>query len=171
MSTAPSQERQAKELVLDFFDLAFVNRQPEQAVARYLGTNYTQHNPTAPDGPDIFPQLIEGLFAQAPQASFHLKRAVAEDDLVVLHYHLTMSPEDSGRPSSTSSGSRTAGSSSTGTSSSLSPPRPPTPTECSETPPTRSSKPTQHDTAPSRTSASPTRVAATLNQGERHEHR
>ncbi len=84
-------------MVLDFFDLAFVNRQPEQAAARYLGTNYTQHNPTAPDGPEIFPQLIDGFFAQAPEASFHLKRAVAEDDLVVLHHHLTMSPEDHGQ--------------------------------------------------------------------------
>jgi len=97
MSTDRTEEPQPKELVLDFFDLAFVNRQPEQAAARYLGTNYTQHNPTAPDGPEIFPPLIDGLFAQAPQASFHLKRAVAEDDLVVLHYHLTMSPEDHGQ--------------------------------------------------------------------------
>lgn len=97
MSTGRTEEPQPKELVLDFFNLAFVNRQPEQAAARYLGTNYTQHNPTAPDGPEIFPRLIQGLFAQAPQAAFHLKRAVAEDDLVVLHCHLTMSPEDHGQ--------------------------------------------------------------------------
>jgi len=86
----------AKKLVLDFFDLAFVKRDAAQAADRYLGSSYTQHNPTAPDGPEVFPTLIGGLFAQAPEASFHLKRAVAEGDLVVLHYNLKMSPDDLG---------------------------------------------------------------------------
>ena len=86
-----------KQLVLDFFELAFVQRRPAEAAERYLGRTYTQHNPTAPDGPEVFPTLIEGLFSQVPDASFHLKRAVAEDDLVVLHYHLRMSPDDLGQ--------------------------------------------------------------------------
>jgi len=86
----------AKRIVLDFYDLAFVQREPAQAAERYLGAEYKQHNPTAPDGARVFPELIDGLFAQAPDASFDLKRAVAEDDLVVLHYHLKMTPEDSG---------------------------------------------------------------------------
>ena len=82
--------------MLDFFDLAFVERRPVEAAQRYLGERYTQHNPTAPDGAEVFPDLIGGLFAQAPQASFHLKRAIAEGDLVVLHYNLKMSPDDLG---------------------------------------------------------------------------
>ena len=86
-----------KQIVLDFFDLAFVQREAAQAAKRYLGTTYTQHNPTAPDGPDVFPTLINGLFDQAPQTSFHLKRAIAEDDLVVLHYHLRMFAGDPGQ--------------------------------------------------------------------------
>ena len=92
-----SHTQDAKRVVLDFFDLAFVKREPEQARDRYLGATYTQHNPTAPDGAEIFPTLIGGLFAQAPDASFHLKRAIAEDDLVVLHYNLKMSPGDLGQ--------------------------------------------------------------------------
>ena len=87
----------AKRVVLDFFDLAFVQREPAQAAERYLGTTYTQHNPTAPDGAEVFPTLIGGLFAQAPEASFHLKRAIAEDDYVVLHYNLQMFPGDLGQ--------------------------------------------------------------------------
>ena len=87
----------AKRVVLDFFDLAFVQREAAQAAERYLGTTYTQHNPTAPDGPEVFPTLIGGLFAQAPAASFHLKRAIAEDDYVVLHYNLQMFPGDLGQ--------------------------------------------------------------------------
>jgi predicted SnoaL-like aldol condensation-catalyzing enzyme len=91
------QQPDAKRVVLDFFDLAFVRREPAQAAERYLGASYTQHNPTAPDGAAVFPDLIGGLFAQAPEASFHLKRAIAEDDLVVLHYNLTFSPDDLGQ--------------------------------------------------------------------------
>ena len=97
MTTDVANGKDAKRVVLDFFDLAFVNREPEQARDRYLGATYIQHNPTAPDGAAIFPTLIGGLFAQAPEASFHLKRAIAEDDLVVLHYNLKMSPDDLGQ--------------------------------------------------------------------------
>ena len=94
---AGTPESDAKRLVLDFFELAFVNREAAQAAERYLGAAYKQHNPTAPDGREVFPDLIGGLFAQAPEASFHLKRAVAEDDLVVLHYQLKMTPDDLGQ--------------------------------------------------------------------------
>ncbi len=45
----------------------------------------------------MFPDLIGGLFAQAPDASFHLTRAIAEDDLVVLHYNLKFFPDDLGQ--------------------------------------------------------------------------
>ena len=95
MSTEATTD--AKRVVLDFFDLAFVRREAAQAAERYLGETYTQHNPTAPDGPEVFASLIGGLFAQAPEASFHLARAIAEDDLVVLHYNLRMSPGDLGQ--------------------------------------------------------------------------
>ncbi|HEY8589102.1 MAG TPA: nuclear transport factor 2 family protein [Naasia sp.] len=97
MSTETPNAQDAKSVVLDFFELAFVGRQPDQARDRYLGDSYVQHNPMAPDGPEIFPTLIGGLFAQAPEASFHLKRAIAEDDLVVLHYNLKMFPDDRGQ--------------------------------------------------------------------------
>ncbi len=97
MSTHQPNQSDAKRVVLDFFDLAFVKREPAQAADRYLGATYTQHNPTAPDGAAVFPDLIGGLFAQAPDASFHLKRAIAEDDLVVLHYNLKFFPDDLGQ--------------------------------------------------------------------------
>jgi len=97
MSHHSSQAPEAKRLALDFVDLAFVQRQPAQAAERYLGATYTQHNPTAPDGPEAFVALVSGLFAQAPEASLHVERAVAEDDLVVVHSHLTMFPDDLGQ--------------------------------------------------------------------------
>ena len=60
MSTDQQDQSDAKRVVLDFFDLAFVRRQPGQAAERYLGAGYTQHNPTAPDGAAAFPGLIAG---------------------------------------------------------------------------------------------------------------
>ncbi len=50
MSTDQQDPSDAKRVVLDFFDLAFVKRAPAQAAERYLGAGYTQHNPTAADG-------------------------------------------------------------------------------------------------------------------------
>ena len=97
MSTELPNESSTKRLVLEFFDLAFVKREPARAAERYLGARYTQHNPTAPDGAEVFPDLIGGLFAQAPGASFHLKRAIAEGDLVALHYNLKLFPDDLGQ--------------------------------------------------------------------------
>ena len=97
MSSDPRSETDAKRLVLDFFDLAFVQREVGQAAERYLGASYTQHNPTAPDGAAVFAELIGGLFAQAPEASFHLERAIAEGDLVVLHHNLRSFPDDPGQ--------------------------------------------------------------------------
>jgi len=97
MTADVTNGQNAKRVVVDFFDLAFVKRDPEQARDRYLGATYKQHNPTAPDGAEIFPTLIGGLFAQAPQASFHLKRAIAENDVVVLHDNLKMFPDDLGQ--------------------------------------------------------------------------
>ncbi len=97
MSSDQTSGTDAKRIVLDFYDLAFVKRQPAEARDRYLGAEYKQHNPTAPDGAQVFPDLINGLFAQVPNASFHLKRAIAEGDLVVLHYNLKMLPDDLGQ--------------------------------------------------------------------------
>jgi len=90
-------EQDAKSTVLAFFDLAFVQRQAAQARERYMGDVYIQHNPGAPDGPDLFVEFIGQFQAMAPDMTFDIKRVIAEGDLVVLHYHLTMTPDDLGR--------------------------------------------------------------------------
>ena len=96
MTEGVQSEQDAKRVVLDFFDLAFVRRDPAQAAEKYLGTVYTQHNPMAPDGAAAFVEFMTGFQAQAPQMSFTVKRVIAEGDLVVVHHHLTMSPDDRG---------------------------------------------------------------------------
>jgi predicted SnoaL-like aldol condensation-catalyzing enzyme len=97
MTPASQADHDARRIVLQFFDLAFVRREPAQAAERYMGTMYTQHNPLAADGREAFVGLMNAFFRQAPELSFDIKRVIAEDDLVVLHYHLKMVPDDPGQ--------------------------------------------------------------------------
>ena len=85
-----------KQTVLAYFNLAFNDRKPAEAVEKYGGSHYIQHNPQAPDGFEAFIQFVLGFVEQFPQLSLDIKRAVAEGDLVVTHSLLKTSPEDRG---------------------------------------------------------------------------
>lgn len=81
-----------KRLTWEFYDLAFNQRRPEDAAKRYLGDSYRQHNPLAADGAEPFIGFVRWLTSTNPQVRVELKRAIAEDDLVVLHVHLIPMP-------------------------------------------------------------------------------
>ena len=49
-----------KTIVRGWHDLAINQRKPEEAVAKYLGPHYRQHNPGAGDGPEPFIQYFLG---------------------------------------------------------------------------------------------------------------
>ena len=85
-----------KQTVLDYYTLAFNYRKPAEAVEKYGGPHYIQHNPQAPDGFEAFIQFVTGFVEQFPQLGLDIKRAVAEGDLVVTHSLLKTSPEDRG---------------------------------------------------------------------------
>jgi len=85
-----------KQVVRDFCETAFNAKQPAEAAERFLGPEYTQHNPAAPDGKDAFVDFAGGFVAQAPGLNLEIKRIVAEGDTVVAHSHLTMSEDDAG---------------------------------------------------------------------------
>ncbi len=87
---------QNKKAVVGYLETALNAKEPAQAVAAYVGPHYIQHNPQAPDGPDAFIAFVEGLTRQFPDARIDIKRAVAEDDLVVTHSLLTLGPRDRG---------------------------------------------------------------------------
>ena len=82
--------------MLEFYDLAFNQRQPEEAVRRYLGPYYRQHNPQAGDGPEPFIQFVRGFTQAFPGLRVDFKRQVAEGDLVVVHSRLVRQPGDRG---------------------------------------------------------------------------
>jgi predicted SnoaL-like aldol condensation-catalyzing enzyme len=87
---------QSKETVRAFCDLAFNQKEPAEAVARYVGSRYTQHNPMAGDGPQPFIEFVNGFVGQSPDLRVDVKRVIAEGDLVVTHSLIKTSAEDRG---------------------------------------------------------------------------
>ena len=85
---------QNKETVRAFYELAFNHKQPEEAIARYVGSKYIQHNPMAGDGPGPFIEFVKAYTGQFPELNVDIKRVIAEGDLVVTHSLLTTAPVD-----------------------------------------------------------------------------
>ncbi len=81
-----------KRAVRSFYELAFNGKEPEEAVAKYVGDRYVQHNPEADDGPEAFIGFVRAF----PELSLEIKRIVAEDDIVVTHGLVKFSADDRG---------------------------------------------------------------------------
>jgi predicted SnoaL-like aldol condensation-catalyzing enzyme len=73
-----------RELMTDFARIFYTERDPRGAFARYVSSDYIQHNPGLPDGPDAAVEGLEPKF-RADGARFEVQRILVDGDLAVVH--------------------------------------------------------------------------------------
>lgn len=95
-SAQSSQLEANKRIATEFYDAA-INRKDFATASQYLGSRYTQHNPTAADGPEGLRGFIDFLKSRYPNQRGEIKRVIAEGDLVMLHVHSTRGDDTPGR--------------------------------------------------------------------------
>ena len=75
-----------KKNAIAFYKTAYEGN-PKEAVAKFVGKEYIQHNPDVADGIQGFIAYFERMQKEYPDKSIEFVRCIGEGDLVALHTH------------------------------------------------------------------------------------
>ena len=80
-----SDLEQNKQTAQAFYAMMFNGCRPGEAVEKFVGDEYIQHNPHVGDGNEAFIDYFERMAEEFPGKRVHFKRVLAEANFVVLH--------------------------------------------------------------------------------------
>jgi predicted SnoaL-like aldol condensation-catalyzing enzyme len=81
---------------IELLDLALNQKKVREAFEKHVIPGYIQHNPGAATGREPAIVFLSAWAQQNPQLKYDFKRVFVDGDHVILHAHLTTSPEDRG---------------------------------------------------------------------------
>jgi predicted SnoaL-like aldol condensation-catalyzing enzyme len=85
-----------KEVVTRFITKLYLDKQAREAFETWVEPGYIQHNPLAKTGRDAAIAFLEPFFQSHPDASYSIKRIIADGNLVAVHSHAKFSADDRG---------------------------------------------------------------------------
>jgi predicted SnoaL-like aldol condensation-catalyzing enzyme len=85
-----------KEVVSKFMDEFYVQKRVREAFETWVEPGYIQHNPLAKSGRDAAIAFLEPFFQSHPDASYSIKRIIADGNLVAVHSHAKFTADDRG---------------------------------------------------------------------------
>jgi predicted SnoaL-like aldol condensation-catalyzing enzyme len=94
-ASSAEQMETNKKAVAEFYEFA-VNKKDFGAAAKFLGSRYVQHNPTAVDGLEGLKAYITFLRDKFPDAHSDVIRVFADGDYVIQHVHSVRTPGSRG---------------------------------------------------------------------------
>lgn len=81
-----------KKIVVEFYQQLFGDKNPE-AINKYIGDKYIQHNPGLPDGKEALLNAVKVWFKDAPKEKVDFQHVAADGDLVFLHVKSKSGPK------------------------------------------------------------------------------